>query len=103
MSDLAKLQEVIRLLAGEGATLSREGTVHRAGVEIETTEAQRAAVRRALDPRRQGIVVTIHPGLPGMGGPAVDDARGQGYAAGFEAGLAHGRRGGSPGWQGGRR
>lgn len=93
MSDLAKLQEVIRLLAGEGATLSREGTVHRAGVEIETTEAQRAAVRRALDPRRQGIVVTIY-------GRPSGDPRGEGYAAGFEAGLAHGRRGGSPGWQG---
>lgn len=97
MSDLAKLQEVIRLVAGEGATLSREGTIHRAGEEVPTTEAQRAAVRRALDPRRQGIVVNIHPPL---GGPSLDDARGQGFAAGFEAGVAHARRPGRPGWQG---
>lgn len=96
MSDLARLSEVVRLALTGPITVTPDGTVFRvtsvdgADEEVPLTKAQKAALRRALDPRREGIVVTIHPHP--LHGPTVEDARGQGYAAGYEAGLSAGRR-----------
>lgn len=116
MSDLARLSEIVRLALDGPISITPDAQVFRtvavdgADEEVPLTKGQRAALQRALDPRRQGIVVNvqIHGGHGWPGDGPVNQAAAGGYRSGFEAGMAHAReeaaRGhGRPGWQGGLR